>query len=63
MNLIPCGKKCVNQKDGYCILKGISALQTTEKDCLYFQQGSPSDTDPELFPHVPENVGDGADPN
>lgn len=63
MNLILCGKKCVNQKDGYCTLKGVSMLQTTEKDCLYFQKGSPENIERNLLSQMPENLADGPEPH
>lgn len=59
MNLIACGKECVNQKDGYCMLKGIPVLKTTKEDCLYFHKSSPLHGQEPLFPRVPEGLRDG----
>lgn len=37
-SLIPCGKKCKFQKDGYCNLEQITVLSnlTQDNECIYF---------------------------
>ncbi|MEG0899888.1 MAG: hypothetical protein RSD67_07885 [Oscillospiraceae bacterium] len=37
-NLIPCIKKCMYQKDGYCNLEEIMVINAinVDVDCLYF---------------------------
>ena len=36
MNLLPCGKPCRHQKDGYCPTERTQAIRQALGDCPYF---------------------------
>lgn len=36
MNLLPCGKPCRHQKDGYCTMEGTQPIRQAFGDCPYF---------------------------
>ena len=64
MNLIPCDEDCINQVEGYCNLAGITGVTTTiEKDCLYYQKGSPNQNEECLPAHILESFGNRTKPN
>ncbi|HIQ58867.1 MAG TPA: hypothetical protein IAB22_05405 [Candidatus Merdivicinus intestinavium] len=37
MNLIPCGKNCRFQQDGYCVRTGMSVAAEKVDGCCYFE--------------------------